>query len=65
MRVLRRRLPMGWAAVLFCSRRTVVVEKSLSEAVTLAAVAIAVERCDGLLAVVMRSEVRKVARLVA
>lgn len=65
MRVLRRKLPAGWAAVLFCSKRLIVVDKSLGGAVTLAAVAIAVERCDGLLAVVMRAEVQRVERLVA
>ena len=64
MRVIRRTLPVGLAAVLFCPKRTFVVEKSLEEAVTLAAVAIALERCDGLFAMVMVSELMRVVALV-
>lgn len=65
MRILRRRLPVGMAAMLCCARQVVVVHRSLSEAGTLAAVAIAIERCDGLFGIVMLAELKRVARMVA
>lgn len=63
MRVLRRALPTGIAAVAFCPKQAIVVDGSLNEAVALAAVAIALERCDGLVVVVMMKELMRAVAL--
>ena len=65
MKIVRKSLPADIAAVLFCTKQVVVVDKSLGEAMTLAAVAFAVERCNGLIAIVMMPEVRRAVRLTA
>lgn len=65
LRVVRRRLEGGFAAVLFCPKQTVVVEKRLPEATALAAVAVAFDRCDGLLAVVTKSELKTAVAVMA
>lgn len=53
MRVVRLALPAGIAVAVFCPKRAIVVDSSLSEAAATTAVAMAQARCDGLLFVVV------------
>ena len=54
--MIRRRLPLGIAAVEFCGQHIVVVSSQLSDHDACVACALARARCDGVFVIVMMSE---------
>jgi hypothetical protein len=61
MRLLRRRLPVGIAAVEFCAKHIVIVNSQLSEQNACKASAMARTRCNGVFAIVKMWELAEAA----